>query len=139
AIRPRATSICETRSEKTWHGYSRLRNATPYAKRPAHGQPTPRDDADPKLSDARGRVRADPGRQYEGDLRRERRGSRAAVSAEHGKGMGDGRVRHAAARDEHAHPARGRGRQGRRTDAGDSTPDRPLAAGGDQSAGARRA
>ena len=39
----------------------------------------------------------------ESDLHGERRGPRAAVSSQHGQGLGDGRVRHAAARDQHAH------------------------------------
>ena len=75
----------------------------------------------------------------QGDLHRERRGSRAAVPAQHRQGLGDRGVRHAAARDEHAHAARGDGRQGRRPDPGDPAADRPLAALGDQPAGARRA
>ena len=46
------------------------------------------------------------------------------------QGLGDGRVRHAAARDHHAHAARGVGRQGRRPDAGDPAADRAFAARG---------
>ena len=55
-----------------------------------------------------------------------------------GQGLGHGRVRHAAARHEHAHDARGQHGQGRRPDAGDPAADRPLAALGDQHAGTRR-
>ena len=77
--------------------------------------------------------------QHEGDLHRERRGSRAAVPAQHRQGLGHRRVRHAAARHQHAHAARGDAGQGRRPDAGDSAADRPIAALGHQPAGARRA
>ena len=63
-------------------------------------------------------------------LHGERRGSRAALSSQHGKGLGHGGIRHAAARDVHAHAARGDGRQGRRPHPGDPAADRPLAAVG---------
>ena len=79
----------------------------------------------PDYTDSRGRLGADRGRPHESDLHRQRRGSRAAVPAQQRQGLGDGRVRHAAARDQHAHAARGVARQGRRPDAGDSAADRP--------------
>ena len=44
------------------------------------------------------------------------------------KGLGDRRIRHAAARDDHSHAARGVGGQGRRPHAGDPAADRPIAA-----------
>ncbi len=66
-------------------------------------------------------------------LHRQRRGPRAAVPAQHRQGLGDGRIRHAAARDLHAHAARGDRRQGRRPHAGDPAADRPLAALGRRS------
>jgi hypothetical protein len=69
-------------------------------------------------------------RAHAGHLHGQRRGPRAAVPAQHRQGLGDGRVRHAAARDEHAHAARVQRREGRRAHAGDPAPDRPLAAVG---------
>ena len=55
------------------------------------------------------------------------------------QGLGHGRIRHAAARDDDAVAARGNGRQGRRTHAGDSAAHRPLAARRHQARGDRRA
>ena len=61
----------------------------------------------PELPDARRRLGADQRGQHQGHLHGERRGSRAAVPAQHRQGLGDRRVRHAAARHQHAHAARG--------------------------------
>ena len=58
---------------------------------------------------------------------------------QHRQGLGDRRVRHAAARHEHADAARGVAGQSRRPHAGDSAADRPVPAVGDQPARARRA
>ncbi len=80
---------------------------------------------------AEGSVLIEAGR-HAGHLHRQRRGPRAAVPAQLRQGLGDGRVRHAAARHHHAHAARGVGRQGRRADAGDPAADRPVAARGDR-------
>ena len=81
---------------------------------------------------ARRRIGADRGRPHARHLHGERRGSRAAVPAQHRQGLGHGGVRHAAARHDHAHAARGDGRQGRRAHAGDPAADRPVAALGDE-------
>ena len=55
-----------------------------------------------------------------------------------GQGLGDGRIRHAAALDPHPHRARSGPRQAVRPHPGDPAPDRPLAARGRRPAGARR-
>ena len=52
----------------------------------------------------------------------------AAAQARQRRGLGDGRVRHAAARHPHAQRPRGGARQAERPHAGDPAPDRPLAA-----------
>ena len=65
------------------------------------------DDAHAELSAARRRLGAHRGRAHESHLHGERRRSRAAVSAQHRQRLGDRRVRHAAARHQHAHAARG--------------------------------
>ena len=57
----------------------------------------------PNYHPARRRIGADRGRADQGDLHGQRRGPRAAVPPQHRQGLGDRRVRHAAARDEHAH------------------------------------
>ncbi len=72
-------------------------------------------------------------------LRGEPRGARAGLAEEHGQGLGDGRIRHAAARHGRAHAPRGRQRQAVRPHAGDPAPDRPLASRRRQPAGAGRA
>ena len=56
---------------------------------------------------ARRGVVPDPGRRHPRALHREPRGERAAVPAQDRARLGDGRVRHAAARDHDAEPARG--------------------------------
>ena len=110
------------------------------AIRPTTRQPAPRHHAHARTTSmhAEGSVLIEAGR-TQGDLHGERRGPRAAVPAQHRQGLGDRRVRHAAARHQHAHAARGVAGQGRRPHAGDSAADRPIAAGGDEPAGARRA
>ena len=90
------------------------------------------------LAHAEGSVLIEVGR-TQGDLHRQRRGSRAAVPAQHRQGLGHGRVRHAAARDQHAHAARVERRQGRRPHAGDPAADRPIAALDHEAHRARRA
>ena len=62
----------------------------------------------------------------------------AALDAELGSGLGHGRIRHAAAGDEHAKPARGQERPDR-PDAGDPAPDRPRTQGRDRPRGDGRA
>ena len=67
-------------------------------RQPGRRRTAPRDD-DAALPDARRRLGAHRGRPHQGDLHGQRRGSRAAVPAQHRQGLGHGRVRHAAARD----------------------------------------
>ena len=64
---------------------------------------------------------------------------RAALAARRRQGLGHRRIRHAAARHQRAHAARGGGRQAVRPHAGDPAPDRPVAARRGRPAGARRA
>ena len=92
-----------------------------------------------RLHDSRRRIGADRGGPDESDLHRVGRRAGAAVPARHRQGLGDGRIRHAAARDHHAHAARSVSRQGRRPDAGDSAADRPIAAVGHVAHRLRRA
>ena len=73
-------------------------------------------------------------RTHAGHLHRQRRGPRAAVPAQYRQRLGDGRIRHAAARDVDAHAARSVGRQSWRADAGDPAADWPLAAVGHEAA-----
>ena len=63
--------------------------------------------ADPaRLPAARRGVRADRGRPHAGHLRGQRRGPGAAVPAQHREGLGDSRVRHAAAGHHDPHKTR---------------------------------
>ena len=62
----------------------------------------------------------------------------AAMAAQQRQGLGDRRIRHAAARHRRAHEARGRHRQAERPHPGNPAPDRPLAARRGRPAGARR-
>ena len=82
------------------------------------------------LHDSRRRLGADRGRAHARHLHGEHRRQSAALSAQHRQGLGDGRIRHAAARDLDAIGARSRGRQGRRPDDGDPAADRPIDAVG---------
>ena len=60
------------------------------------------------------------------------------LDAQFRQGLGDGRIRHAAALDRRPHAPRGVGRQAGRTHAGNPAPDRPLPARRRRSRGARR-
>ena len=80
----------------------------------------------PEFPAARRRLRADRSRTHARHLHGQRRGSRAAVSARQRQGLGDSRVRDAAARDEHSHDARSGAGQGRRPHDGDPAADWPV-------------
>ena len=77
-------------------------------------------------------------RRHARHLRGELRGQGPAVPQGQGRGLGHRRVRHAAARDQHAHPARGRQGRPLRPNARDPAADRKVAARGRGHEGARR-
>ena len=68
--------------------------------RPASPPPDP---PHPALRQARRGVGAHRGRQHARHLHGERRGPRPALPAQQRQGLGDGRIRHAATRDQHPH------------------------------------
>ena len=76
------------------------------ALRQTSRRPAPSDHHHAELSRTRRRIGPDRSGPHARDLHGERRGSGAAVSPQQRQGLGDGRVRDAAARDEHAHAAR---------------------------------
>ena len=81
----------------------------------------------PNFIRARRRLGAHRGRPHARHLHGERRRPRAAVPAQLRQGLGDGRIRHAAARDHHADDPRGSDWQGGRAHAGNPAADRPIA------------
>jgi hypothetical protein len=79
----------------------------------------------------------DPHGRHGGAVHRQRGGQGATVPAQPGAGLGDGRIRHAAARHAYARRPRGGAWQAERAHAGNPAPDRPQPArrGGPQGHG----
>ncbi len=123
--------------------YNRILSSHEVASDHTHRRP-PRRRAAPlsitrHYTPARRRLGADRMRRHARAVHGERRGGGAAVSQGQGPGLAHRRIRHAAARDQHAHAARGRRRQAVGTHAGDPAPDRPQPARGRRPDAARRA
>ena len=92
-----------------------------------------------RYTQARRRLGADRGGRHARAVHGQRRGGRAAVPQGQGAGLAHRRIRHAAARDQHAHAARGRRGQAVGAHAGDPAADRPQPARRRRSRSARRA